>query len=248
MATHRDSKGIMPDISNQQLVEKARRGDHGALGRLLQNHQLRLFNVVLRMVGQRDDAAEVTQDVMVKVVEHIGDFRGQSDISTWMIRIAMNLSFSWLRKQRLRRTSSLDTPKSNAGGQFREDQLTPLRQQLADAREPQPHLRVQQTEMLERLHDCMNRLQDDLRAVLVLRDIDQMAYDRIADVLAIRVGTVKSRLFRARLALRHEMTQLDCTHRSPQNDPRSSDRFGHDEKSNQPQPDRTMAPKEFNDD
>ena len=236
----------MPDISNQQLVEKARRGDHGALGQLLQEHQLRLFNIVLRMVGQRDDAAEITQDAMVKVVEHIGDFRGQADISTWMIRIAMNLSFSWLRKQRLRRTTSLDDRNAAAGSRFGDDQLTPLRQQLTDTREPQPLLRVQHNEMLGYLHGCMNRLQDDLRAVLVLRDIDQMAYDRIADVLAIPVGTVKSRLFRARLALRHEMAQLDKAS-SPPNDAYRSDRPARDGNLNRPKSDRALTPKEFND-
>ena len=99
----------MSSISDQQrLADQARHGDQGALGQLLQNHQHRLYNVVLRMVGHRDDAADVTQEAMFKIVEHIGDFRGQSDISTWMTRIAMNLCFSLLRKRRLRRTTSLD--------------------------------------------------------------------------------------------------------------------------------------------
>ena len=199
----------MPDTPDQKLVEKARRGDHGALGQLLQDHQQRLYNVVLRMVGQRDDAADVTQDAMVKIVEHINDFRGQSNISTWMVRIAMNLSFSHLRKRRSRRTTSLDDGNATTTGSHGNDQSTPLRQQLADTREPPPDSRVQQSEMVNQLFTALNDLQDDLRAVLVLRDIDQMDYHHIADVLSIPVGTVKSRLFRARLALRQQMVQ--CT-------------------------------------
>ena len=202
----------MPDLPNLQLVDAAQHGDQGALSDLLRLQQDRIYNVVLRMIGNRDDAAEVTQDALVKIIEHIGDFRKQADISTWMIRIAMNLSFSHLRKQRVRRTTSLDdTPRPNGHGS--DNQATPLREKIADERELEPGLRVEQDEMLSHLHIAISRLQDDLRAVLVLRDIDDMDYQQIAQVMAIPMGTVKSRLFRARLALRHEMFTLCPPHK-----------------------------------
>src|SRR5690606_18593407 len=121
-----------------------------------------------RMVGNRDDAAEVSQEAMLKIVQHIGDYNGKSAISTWMIRIAMNLSISLLRKRKLRQTASLD---NNGDGQNPEsDPLPALRRRVADQRELSPELRVEQDEMIERLREAMAQLDDDFRAVLVLRD------------------------------------------------------------------------------
>lgn len=197
----------MPEIHLHHLVNQAQNGNQSALSELLQGHQKRLFNTTLRMVGNYDDAAEVTQETMLKIIEHIGDFNGQASISTWMTRIAMNLSFSHLRKRRVRQAVSLDTAGSANRSGLGGDQLTPLREQIANQREPEPQLRVQKDEMVAQLQSAMNALQDDLRAVLVLRDIDELDYQQIAEVLDIPVGTVKSRLFRARLALREEMVK-----------------------------------------
>ncbi len=200
----------MTQLAEAQLVDAVQHGDSGALGQLLETHQHRIYNVCLRMVSNRDDAAEVAQDAMLKIIEHIGDFKGQSAISTWMIRIAMNLSLSHLRKRRVRKTVSLDADNGRFGGDpgGDGDQSTALRHRMADQREPGPEQRVQQDEMIGLLHLALGRLDDDFRAVLVLRDIEQLNYHRIAEVLAIPAGTVKSRLFRARLALREQMMKL----------------------------------------
>lgn len=202
----------MPDNTpsqraTQTLVNRARLGDHTALGDLLGSQQHRIYNVVLRMVSHRDDAAEITQETMLKIVEHIGQFRGDADFTTWAMRIAMNLSYSQLRKRRVRQAISLDTPAGAAGGPH-DDQLTPLREQIVNPREPGPAARVQMKEMAHRLQTAMDNLQDDLRAVLVLRDIDEMDYEQIAAALEVPLGTVKSRLFRARLAMREELAQM----------------------------------------
>jgi RNA polymerase sigma-70 factor (ECF subfamily) len=186
-----------------ELLAAIRRGDQSALGELLELNQHRIFNSCLRMLSNRDDAAEITQDTMLKVVEHIRDFNGQSEFSTWVTRIAMNLSISHLRKRRLRHTASLDG--SGNGSAHGDDQASALKHELADRREPLPDSNVQQREMIAHLHAALARVDDDFRAVLVLRDIDALDYQQIAEVLAIPVGTVKSRLFRARLALRHEV-------------------------------------------
>lgn len=188
------------------LLAAVRRGDQSALGRLLELNQTRIFNACLRMLTNRDDAAEVAQDTMLKVVEHIQDFNGQSEFSTWVTRIAMNLSISHLRKRKLRQTSSLDSSGNGAGRD--DDQATALKHELSDRREPSPDLNVQQREMVAHLHAALARVDDDFRAVLVLRDIEELDYRQIAEVLAVPVGTVKSRLFRARLALRHEVLRV----------------------------------------
>lgn len=192
--------------NEQQLVRAVVKGDHHALGQLLEQMQPRLFNVCLRMLGNRDDAAEVTQQAMLKIIEHVHDFRQQASVSTWMIRIAMNLSISQLRKRKVRQASSLDQtwPSSSGSG----DQSSALRDQLEDRREPEPSQSVQQKEMLVHLQTALAGLEEDFRSVVVLRDIEEMDYQQIAEVLSLPVGTVKSRLFRGRLALRHAMLKL----------------------------------------
>ncbi len=220
----------MIDPREAKLVERVQHGDHAVLGELLQSHQQRLFNVCLRMVGNRDDAAEITQDAMLKVVEHIGDYNGACVLSTWMIRICMNLSISHLRKRRLRQAASLDQELgSNGSGGHRGaqsgghagahsggDQLSPLRDQLSDPREPGPEQCVQQREVLSYLHQALAGLDEEFRAALVLRDIDQMDYQEIAEVLSLPIGTVKSRIFRARLALRAQVQKIAPSLARPQ--------------------------------
>ncbi len=192
--------------AEQALLAKARRGDQQALGELLMAYQDRLYNVCLRMVSHPDDAAEVCQDVLMKVIQGIGKFRGKSGLGTWMTRIAMNQSISHLRRRRVRRTLSLDQPFGSDNGL--DDQASALRHQIQDRREPGPDQCVQDSEMLGRLHQAMANLDDDFRAVLVLRDIEQLDYAQIGKTLEVPVGTIKSRLFRARLALRKEMDRL----------------------------------------
>jgi len=204
----------MEPITDSALIEQIQQGDRSALGTLLERHQQRMFNVAFRMVSNRDDAAEITQDAMLKVCEHIDGFRSDAKITTWMTRIVMNLSISLLRKRKVRDHVSLESAGAHRNG---DDQATGLRQVLADSSEPGPDQRVETSEMLERLKTAIGRLDEDFRAVLVLRDIEQMDYQQIAEALELKVGTVKSRLFRARLALRQEVQKVDRPReRSPQ--------------------------------
>jgi len=211
----------MPQVSEARLIAAVQRGDQAALADLLQRYQHRLYSVCLRMVGHREDAAEVAQETMLKIVEHIGDYNGKAAISTWMIRIAMNLSISHLRKRQLRRTVSLDGDGDGSAS----GALEALRHQIAERRELSPDSSVEQDEMLERMHEALARVDEEFRAVLVLRDLNEMDYEQIAQTLAIPIGTVKSRLFRARLMLRQEMYKLCPSQRpdSPLSAPRSGD-------------------------
>jgi RNA polymerase sigma-70 factor, ECF subfamily len=186
----------MVDRGEASLVQKAVAGDRAALASLLQTHQQRLHNVVLRMLPSPDDAADVTQEALFKVVQHIADYRGRSSLGTWMVRIAMNLALSHLRRQRQHPSTTLDAPSDSAAS---------LCDTLPDTREPDPALSVQNKEQAHAVLSALARLDDDFRAVITLRDLDAMSYEDIASVLSIPVGTVKSRLFRARLALRQEV-------------------------------------------
>ena len=195
----------MNQPSDTLLIEQVRDGDRAALGQLLEMHQNRLFSIALRMVSNRDDAAEVTQDAMLKIVQHIDTFRSEAQITTWMTRIVMNQAITRLRRRKLRDHASLDANRSTHPDS---DQASSLRKVLEDHREPGPEQRVQDNEMIDQLLIAIDRLDTDFRAVLVLRDLEEMDYQQIAETLEIKVGTVKSRLFRARLALRQEMQKL----------------------------------------
>lgn len=184
------------------LISQITQGDRAALGDLLEQHRQRFFNIAIRMVGHREEAAEVTQDAMLKILKGIDSYQGQAALTTWMTRIVMNTAISHLRKRRLRRTVSLDAP-----GTADAERPAVIQTQLADHREPMPDQSVQQQELIRCLQDAISRLDTDFHSVLVLRDIEQMDYRQISEVLQIPVGTVKSRLFRARLSLRREMLE-----------------------------------------
>lgn len=197
-----------PQPTEKQLIDLARKGDRSALGHLLENHHNRLYNVALRMVSNRDDAAEITQDAMLKVVKHIESYDGRSKLSTWMIRITMNQAISFLRKRKLRKTTSLDMEYSGGGTAGDGGEGSTLRERIPGDEELGPTQRVEHSEMMDQLHQALDRVDNDFRAILVLRDINEMDYQQISDVLSVPVGTVKSRLFRARLALREEMAKV----------------------------------------
>ena len=201
----------MPHDPHPSLLDAARRGDRGALGQLLRHHEPRLYHVCLRMVGHRDDAAELTQDTLLKTIQHLDDFRGDAQLSTWMTRIAINLCLSHLRKRKVRHAASLDqTPAADRPA-------PPAAAFLADHREPPPDSRVQNREAHDQLQLALQQLDPDHRAVLLLRDLQQLDYAQIGEALDCPVGTVKSRLFRARLKLREALT-----HPSPHTTPAPS--------------------------
>ncbi|MEX2671989.1 MAG: sigma-70 family RNA polymerase sigma factor [Phycisphaeraceae bacterium] len=184
----------------KQLLALLQRGDRGALGELLSAYQHRIYHVCLRMVSSADDAAELAQDTLLRAVQHVDSFKGDAKFSTWLTRIAMNLSISHLRKAKLRNAVSLDHQHAATNGEAQ-----PLRDLIHQNHEPSPHSRVENSEQLDRLAGAMDAIDPALRSVILLRDLQGMDYQQIAEVLSVPVGTVKSRLFRARLALRKVM-------------------------------------------
>ncbi|MEM6458908.1 MAG: sigma-70 family RNA polymerase sigma factor [Planctomycetota bacterium] len=190
----------------EALARRVQDGDRAALAELVRALEGRVFNVCYRMVSQRDDAAELAQDTLLKVVEKIDGFRGDAKLTTWVTRIAMNLCISHLRKRKLRQTVSLNGQHPSAPGSGSEDRGVGFRggDSLAGA-EPEPSSCVELDEGLDALQRAIAGLDDDQRAVLVLRDLEQLDYHQIARLLELPVGTVKSRLFRARLALRDKL-------------------------------------------
>jgi RNA polymerase sigma-70 factor (ECF subfamily) len=177
-----------------QLVQAHRRGDADAMSELLRSYERRIYSVCYRMVRDEHDARDLAQDAMVKLLQGLDSYDGRAKLSTWVIRISLNCCLSHLRKQRLRRHGSIDRDwPQGAGG--------PVLAAGA-GRELLPTGGVERTEMQNILSRALGSLDPQMRAVLVLRDMQDLEYSQIAGVLDIPVGTVKSRLFRARMALR----------------------------------------------
>jgi RNA polymerase sigma-70 factor, ECF subfamily len=189
-----------------ELLRQAQAGDRAAFGQIVVLFQDRLYNAVLRLVGDREEARDLVQEAFMRALSSLDSFRGESRPYTWLFRIAMNLSISQLRKIHRHRTFSLDgTSRGGDNGDGGEDQAAGLVSRLAEPKSENPAAAVQKSEEAEQVLAALGRLDPEYRAVLVMRDIEGFDYQQMADVLNLPLGTLKSRLFRARLALRDEM-------------------------------------------
>jgi RNA polymerase sigma-70 factor (ECF subfamily) len=185
------------------LLRRAAEGDRTAFGQLVILYQDRMFNAVLRIVGDRDDASELTQEAFARALAALPDFRGDAHPYTWLFRIALNLAISRLRQDRRRRTFSLDQP-TNGRGNRPADQASALVDRMR-GQSPDPAATAERRERAEQVLAALGRVDAEHRAVLVMRDVDGLDYQQMADVLDLPLGTLKSRLFRARVALRDEL-------------------------------------------
>jgi len=188
---------VAEESDDLALVERIRAGEKDAWNDLLDRHASRIFNLCLRMVGSREFATDLAQDAMVKIIEGIGTYDGRARLSTWIHRVTMNVVISKLRAEKHRRHASLEA----ARGSDAEHRPITMRDAL-EAGEPGPEASVEIEQQRRRVFDALLEIAPDQRAIIVLRDAQGLDYEQIADVLGIAVGTVKSRLFRARAALR----------------------------------------------
>ncbi|HEX8520815.1 MAG TPA: sigma-70 family RNA polymerase sigma factor [Tepidisphaeraceae bacterium] len=188
-------------LGELELIRKAQAGDRGAYGRLVLLYQDRLYNAVVRMVGDRDESRELTQEAFTRGLAKIDGFRGDAAPYTWLFRIATNLCISRLRKVQRHRTFSLEggTRGSN------DDQASSLIDRVKPDSGLRPDEQMERQEQHQQVLAALGRLDPEYRAVLVMRDIEGFDYQQMADVLGLPLGTLKSRLFRARLALRDEL-------------------------------------------
>lgn len=180
------------------LVEQARTGDMSAFGRLVTRYQDRVLNTCWRVCGNLEDARDLTQEAFLHAMEKIGSFRQQANFYTWLFRIAMNLSISHRRKAARAVKLSLHGPE---GQSVCDDPSARLHGRVSnDPVDPPAKLSAREVETL--VAEGLEQLDDDHRAVIVLRDIESFDYQQIAEILELPVGTVKSRLHRARMELR----------------------------------------------
>lgn len=185
------------------LVKRSRDGDMQAFGLLVAKYQDRVFNLVYRMCNRRAEAEELAQEAFLRALERIGQFRGHSGFYTWLFRIAANLTISHRR-----RASRIKFQSMTAPPEFEGNQAEALTASLAARRQSAPHAAAMDAETQERIMLALQELDEDFRLAVILRDIEEMDYAEIARVLDVPVGTVKSRLHRARMLLREKLADL----------------------------------------
>ncbi len=177
-----------------ELIQAATRGDRGAFEVLVRRYQDRLYTAVVHIVGCRSEAEDVVQDAFVQAFVKLDTFKHQSRFYTWLYRIAFNVSIS--RRRRRRRVEvSWDESRELAGEEPVDSGESPM--------DP-----LEQAERRQLLEQAMGRLTEEHRSIIVLRHLEEFSYEEIAEILVISVGTVRSRLHRARAALLGHLQQL----------------------------------------
>lgn len=180
----------MSDPSDdRELVDRYLAGDAAAFTTLVERHQARVYSVCLRVIGNPEDAADATQEAFISALRKLGQFRGDSAFSTWMHRVAVNACYDLLRKRSrqpmLHLMTDQDVPDRELG-----PPMPDHADEVASTRDAAAALAL---------------VADEFRVALVLADVQDLPYDQISEILDVPVGTVKSRVFRGRIALARAM-------------------------------------------
>ncbi|MDO8706060.1 MAG: RNA polymerase sigma factor RpoE [Sulfuricaulis sp.] len=183
---------------DQKLVVRVQQGDKTAFDLLARKYQHKLAKLISRYVRDRAEVEDVTQEALIKAYRAIGGFRGDSAFYTWLYRIAVNTAKNYLESQGRRPPGSdveIDGAELIESGDGLRDNATPERQMLRD-------------EIATTVHRVLEHLPADLRTAITLREIEGMSYEEIAAVMDCPIGTVRSRIFRAREAIDQELQPL----------------------------------------
>lgn len=176
-----------------QYISQTLAGDKAAFGKLVRKYQARLLNALYHVVGSRDEAEDVVQEALIQAFVKLDSFQQRSKFYTWLYRIAFNTSVT--RRRRRRGEVSMDQMREQSG-----DEPT--------AMDDDPSRHVMRDEQAQQVWLAMHSLQEEHRAILVLREIEGCRYETISEILDLPVGTVRSRLHRARLQLRDQLKEV----------------------------------------
>jgi RNA polymerase sigma-70 factor (ECF subfamily) len=182
-----------PFQDDVELIETTLAGDASAYGQLVSKHQDRLFNTLRHVLGSAEDAEDIVQEAFVQAFVKLDTFRGGSAFYTWLYRIAFNQAMTL--KRRAKPTDSIDQAREATGG----EPVDPG---------DQPEERILRTERVEQVHTALASLGEEHRAILVLREMDGCCYETISEILELPIGTVRSRLHRARMQLKEQLREV----------------------------------------
>ena len=191
----KEEKKIITD-EDYKFVSLCKKGDVEAFEVLVKKHQKKMLNIAYRMIGSYEEECEIVQDSFVSAYKAIRDFEGKAKFSTWLYTIVMNLSknrLKQLKTQLYHEQVSIDDPVLTDDGNIKAESVS---------NEPSILEQLEKKEFQQKVQVCINSLDDEFKEVIVLRDIQGFSYDEISEMLKIAEGTVKSRLFRSREALK----------------------------------------------
>ncbi len=180
--------------NEKRLLELAKAGDISAFEQLVEGYQRRIFNVAFRMLGSYEDANDLTQEVLIRIYKSLKSFKEQSSFLTWVYRITTNVCLDELRKRKKQRVISLDEDIKVEDGE--------MKRQI-ESEELSPEEVAENNELSKLVKEAIEELSDEHRLVIVLRDMQGFSYEEIANYLKCPEGTVKSRINRARMALKN---------------------------------------------
>lgn len=175
-----------------KIVRMVLDGDTNAFEELVLAYQTRVYNIALRMTGSEEDACDLSQEVFLKAYRSLNTFRGESSVGSWLYRMAANMSIDHLRRRKRRQNELSLSPE---GG---EEDSRPL--ELPDL-SLEPQTMLEQKELRAAVLGGLDRLPEEQRLILVMREVNGLSYQEISQALRIELGTVKSRIFRARASL-----------------------------------------------
>jgi len=184
------------DVSELDLVKQCQAGNTEAFDQLVTRYRTRVFAMIYNMVHNEQDAWDLAQDSFVKAWKSIRSFRGRSSFYTWIYRIVMNVTIDWLRKKQVKGAGT----EFNDAIQLREIEPASRTSPKAD---PLPHERMERSEIRARIDNAIAQISPEHRAVIVMKEIEEMQYHEIAEALGCSIGTVMSRLFYARKKLQN---------------------------------------------
>jgi RNA polymerase sigma-70 factor (ECF subfamily) len=189
------------DVSELELVKRCQAGQSEAFDELVTRYRTRVFAMIYNMVHNEQDAWDLAQESFVKAWKSIKRFRRHSSFYTWIYRIVMNVTIDWLRKKQIK----------GAGAEFDDSiqlkEVDPASRTLPKA-EPLPHERMQRNEIRQKIDNAIAQLSPEHRAVILMKEIEDMQYHEIAETLRCSIGTVMSRLFYARKRLQHMLRDV----------------------------------------
>lgn len=188
----------MNSLGDQELIDQCLTGRTEAFGQLVIRYQDRLYNSLVHVIGSADTAQDVVQEAFVHAFQKLGSFRGQSAFYSWLFRIALNAAISEKRKNR-RMAGSVEAARESAG-------IEPI-----DARaENYPAHALEVAERQAMVHQALDQLAEEFRTVLVLKEMDGLKYEEIAEIVGCPIGTVRSRIHRARSELRDTASGVEA--------------------------------------
>jgi RNA polymerase sigma-70 factor (ECF subfamily) len=189
-------KEVREPHEDDALVEQARAGSRPAFEALFQKYHRRVYAVALGVVKRPEDAMDIVQDAFIKVHKHIGTFQGTSSFYTWLYRIVMNLGIDHVRRTRKVVEWGDDVPM---------DQVAGDRAMLPKVSDADPARTVVRRELSDKIRAALDTLPEYHRAVILLREVEGMSYEEIAEVLNVPKGTIMSRLFHARRKMQDQL-------------------------------------------